>query len=446
MDAHSGPPEPPDGGDARRDPAESLAGEWAPDEDGPFFAWLPPEDRLWRHPSEAEPAGAPPGSLGEPVASGSRWSGMSPRTALRSSWVVALVAGLVGATAATGVGIASGMWPHDTTVVRSVVASTPSVSLADIGAQPVNWNAIDDSVASSVVGVSVDGAAGPEMGSGLVILQAYDGTGYVVTDRSLFVRGQEAGYIGDIDVLYPSGVKVKARLLDEDPLSGLAILEVADSGQAVAANMGTVADLRNADSVLAVGSRNGPSLYLGLVSGEDRTVDLADGTDLDGLLAVAMSPLGSPAYGGPLLDQSGQVVGITVSLDPVDSADQQFTFAVPVDEVARVATQIIEGGQLTHPWLGVTDAEDLPSVMARQLGLTGGVQAGVVSPSSPAGQAGIHADDVITSLDGKPVLSTGDLMAQLNSCTPGRTVPISYVHSGRTVQTSVRIGNEPQDS
>lgn len=419
-----------------------------PDEDGPMFAWLPPEDRLWRHPSEAAP-GTAAGLIGDGETgrtSGHRRTAVLPRGLVRSTWAVAVIAGLVGAAAATGVGMASGLWPHQTTVVRSFMPSTSSVSLADIGPEPTDWTAVDDSVSPSVVTVSIQGSAGPEIGSGLVFLESAGRRAFVVTDRSLIARGRAMGYVGTINVTFLSGATSRAKLVGDDPLSGLVVLSISDAGNGVPAALGTVADLRQAQQILVVGSHTSPSVSTGTVSAEDRTVSLSDGTDLDDLLALSMPPLGTASAGGPLLNQFGQVVGVTLSLDPVDQTDQQFTYAVPIDEVSRVVTEMIDGISPTHPWLGVSDTEDVPSTMAHQLGVVGGVQAGAVATTSPAGAAGMRADDIITSLDGKPVVSTGALLAQVESCIPGRTVPITYVHAGRTVNTTVRVADEPRDS
>jgi S1-C subfamily serine protease len=456
VESDPGAPEPA-GEEPRPGSPEPAGGDWESEDEGPFFAWLPPEDRLWRHPSEPAPAGAPasPGDAGDGGGAQShhrlsgRWSGL-PRAIAHSTWAVALLAGLIGAGAATGVGAATGLWPHDTTVVQATAPSTSTVSsYADVGAEPINWTAVDDSVAASVVSITVQGAAGPQVGSGVVFQAPVDHTAYVVTANSLFARDQAAGYLGSIQVSFISGETDKARPIGFDALSGLAILKIDGVGSAVAANLGTVADIYEASQVMAMGSRAIPSLATGVstgsVSGEDRTVDLANGADLDGLIALAIPPLSSTAAGGPVLDQFGQVVGITLNLNPINSADQQFTFAVPADVVSRVAAELIDGIPLTHPWLGVIDADDVPSVMARQLGLAGGVQVGTVLPHTPASAAGMQSNDIITSLGGRPVTSIGALVAQVSTTAPGTIVPITYVHQGRSVQTKVKMGEEPPD-
>jgi S1-C subfamily serine protease len=300
-----------------------------------------------------------------------------------------------------------------------------------------------------VVTVSVQGAAGPQVFSGVVLSESVVGVTYIVSDRSPFARDRAAGYVGAVNVSFLAGQTARAQLVGEDALSGLAVIQVSDAVTAIPVNVGTVADLHEADQVLSVGSRAVPSVATGVstgsVSGEDRTVTLVDGTDLDGLIAIAAPSLGAGAAGGPVLNQFGEVVALTLSLDPATSSDQAFTFAVPIDQVTRIATEIIDRAPLTHPWLGVSDAGDLPSATAHQMGVPGGVQAGAVAPGSPAGQAGLRPADVITTFDGKPVSSTGALVSDISVCVPGKVVPMTYVHDGRTVQAAVRIGEEPAD-
>lgn len=415
------------------------------DDDGPFFAWLPPEDRLWRHPSEA--MASPGGSTLHPAMS------FEPATTAtgRGGWVrtcaVAVAAGLVGALAASGVGVASGWWDHQTTIVRSVAPTTPSVSLDEVAGSPSNWAAVEESVAASVVSVSVNGPAGPQQGSGLVMLGTTGQKAFIVTDRSLFVPDMAAGYQGSVTVTFLSGVQARATLIGEDPLSGLAVLEVPDPARDVPAAGGSVANMREADPVLAVGARmlTGGSLSIGSVSGEDRTVSLTDGTDMYNLIAVTMPPMTPQATGGPLLDQYGRVVGVTVNVNTADTTDQEVTFAVPIDVVDRVVTQMISGQKVTHAWLGVSNAEDVPSTMAHQLGLTGGVEAGQVAPGSPASRAGIGAHDIITAFNGKPLTSTGTLVSTLARLDPGAKVSLTYLHNGRSYATTVQLAQEPAD-
>jgi putative serine protease PepD len=439
VDNRPGAPDPSEEGEAHEGPAEGSGSEWTREEEGPFYSWLPPEDRLWRHPSESQPT-RPAVEVAPPKPVPPRWpEWIRP---LRSTWVIALVAALVGATAATGIGVAGGLWPRDTTILRSSQPSTTSITRSAVGGDPTDWTTIDDTAALSVVTLSVEAASGNQTGSGLVLQQSSDGYIYIVTDRGFF-----AGYYGSIRVTYATGLSAPAILIGTDALSGLAVLKAPNPGAGIVAPADTasVGGLRDGDPVLAVGSRVAPSVWPGLVSAQDRTVDLSNDSDMDGLLALSMTALTPIAAGGPVLDQFGQVVGVTLNLQPVSPSDQALTFAAPIDEVNRIASQIVDHTPVTHPWLGVTDAIDLPSSTAHQMGIVSGVLATSVSPSSPAAAAGIRPNDIITSLGGNTTPSTGTLVADVNGSTPGQVVPVTYVHDGHTVRTKLTIGREPAD-
>ena len=142
-------------------------------------------------------------------------------------------------------------------------------------------------------------------------------------------------------------------------------------------------------------------MFSGSVTAEDREVDVTGGSTMENLIAVSgSSPLPEHRGGGPLVDQYGRVVGITVSLDPTNNSDQGLLFAVPVDVAVHVTQQLLAGARVTHPWLGMVNADDITSAVADQYSVSGAAQVGQVSPGSPAGRMGLRPDDIITSLNG----------------------------------------------
>jgi putative serine protease PepD len=346
------------------------------------------------------------------------------------------VAGVIGAMAASGVGFLSGAFTQPTTIVRSVLSNSPTVTLATAGGG-VNWTAVDQQVSPSVVAISVSGADGPQTGSGLLLI---DGTShaYVVTDRSLIGSATDADDLGPIGVTFVSGKQVKGRLVGQDPLSGLAVIAVPNIQDTFPA-IGTVAELALANSVMAMGAQSlqGGSVFPGSVAAVNQEVEVTDGTDFENMIEVTGTPVSPPVEGGPLVDQYGRVVGITVDVDPIDSTEQNLTFAVPVNEVWRVATQIVEGEKVTHPWLGLYDSEDPPS---------GGALAGGVTPNSPASRIGLAPTDIITSLNGHPVTSVGTLTALLSECQPSDRARISFIRNGRTMTETIVVANQPYGS
>jgi putative serine protease PepD len=422
------------------------------EDEGPFFAWLPPDDRLWRHPSEvpdADPGGTVAASKGGSSGSGpSRPVGVAsapwPRGVPRT-WTVAVVAGAIGALAASGVGMLTGAFQQDRTVVQSVIPSTPPISLAADSGATVDWTAVDDAVSPSVVSISVAGPSGQATGSGLLLIEGTN-EAYVVTDRSLLTGGG-LGFTGSIQVTFLSGEQAAARVVGMDTLSGLAVIAVPNSRR-IFPTLGSVSELAVANPVLAVGARTagGGSVLPGSVSAEDQDVDLANGADMQNLIAVSSPTMPGQVAGGPLVDQYGRVVGITVNIEPIDNMDQNLTFAVPVDEAKRVAQEVLAGEPVTHPWIGVANSVDLSSAVARQMGLAGGARAGTILPGSPAQSLGMNPNDIITSFDGQPVTSCGTFTALLEQSAPGRTEPISYIHLGHPTTASVLVSNEPYNS
>jgi S1-C subfamily serine protease len=336
--------------------------------------------------------------------------------------------------AASGVGFLSGAFDHPTTIVRSVLSSSPAVTLATPGVTGVDWTAVDKAVAPSVVGISISGADGPQTGSGLLLVNG-SSDAYVVTDRALIGSATDADDLGPIGVTLISGKQLKGRLIGQDPLSGLAVISVPNVQDSFP-SLGTVAELAVANPVMAIGAQNlpGGSVFPGSVTAENRQVDVADGSNLENMIAVSGTPIPGAVAGGPLVDQYGRVVGITVDIEPADATDQNLTFAVPVNEVERVVQQMVAGEKVTHPWLGLYDSVDPPS---------GGALAVGVTPNSPASHIGLAPTDIITSLNDQPVTSAGTLTALLNDCQPSDRARISFIRDGKTMSTTIVVSNQP---
>jgi putative serine protease PepD len=342
--------------------------------------------------------------------------------------------------AASGVGIVSGVFQQDKTILRSVLQPSPAVSLAFTPGSTIDWSSVEDAIAPSVVSINVSSPSGPVAGSGVLFIQGVGQT-YVITDSSLLAAG------GDVTVGFQYGEQVRGTIVGEDPVTGLALLAV-PWGINEFPTHGSVADLQLASPVLAIGApgSSGGSVFPASVSAEDRELQLTGGNVMQNLIAVTGPSVAPVAAGGPLVDEEGRIVGITVNVDPVNNADQTLSYAVPIDVADHVAQQMIEGGRITHPWLGLTQISDVSSGVSRQLGLQGGAAVLGVSPDSPAGKMGLSSQDIVTGLNGFPVTSAGSLLNLLETkCQPDQTVPIDFVHDGRPMEARVFVSSQPDD-
>jgi putative serine protease PepD len=400
------------------------------EDEGPLFAWLPPEDRLWRHPSEMGGA-----DRGGPTPSGSTATIARPRV-----WSLALVAGLAGAMLASGLFMATGTFERRTTVLDPVV--TPNtVALAVQSPAPAadDWASIDDQVAASIVSIQVTSDRGVETGSG--ILYGSDRrSSYVLTAGDLVTPGGPVA----IAMSFDDGSTQSATLVGSDPVTGIAVLAATGTHHTFPA-FGSVSDVEVAEPVLAIGARaaTGSPVSTGVVSGVDEAVTTAEGDSMSDMLAVSGLSIPDSSDGGALVDEGGEVIGIDTVVTSADPAGAGVSYAVPIDMAQHVARQLLAGRTPTHPWVGVADATDLSSVTARQLGVAGGCEVGTVEADSPAAVAGIRPNDIITAIGDRPVASSGALVTWLAEAVPDRSTSVSYVRDGVKATVRMTVAEQP---
>jgi S1-C subfamily serine protease len=356
----------------------------AANEDEDLTPPLPPEDRLWRHPSEI---GEHP-LLGRP---------RPPESRLRTATVLAAA---IGALLATGVAAAS---DHAGRHRRETVAA--GAALRRVAQQ----------ARRHVVAIHVDGqsASGLLFGDGAHVLTAASALGSARSAR--------------VDV--PGAGRRTARLAGADPETNLAVLSL--PGRPAAADGLAPAPAPRAGQVAVAVGRE---MAVGVVRSVGRRVALPGGPPLLDMIETDLS-LPDTASGQPLVDLAGATVGLTVVVDGR-------AWAVPVSVARDVGEQLAAGGKVVRSWLGV-DGDDLDEATARQLGLPGGAVVKAVHDASPARAAGLSSRDVITAVDGAPVDSMASLTVAVRNRKPGAVVDIEVVHDGERRQTRARLEPRP---
>ncbi len=385
---------------------------------------LPPDDRLWRHPSEVGRHGMPGGAT-VPV----RVAGAIRPTV----WTVALIAGLAGAALTTGViAVTGSLSPRVTErYVVEKVAVTPVVSSPMLRGER-GVVAVAERLSPAIVRLDVELPGGGTTGSGVL----FRDDGLVLTSAHVVADALS------ISVLLADGRRLAGRLVGFDVTTDVGLVDL-DGQRFPVAVLGSAAGLEVGAPTIAIGSplglEGGPSVTTGVISALERRVEAVGGEPLHGMIQTD-APVAPGSSGGALVDANGSVIGIMTAVAAEPSG--RFGFATPIDLAHRVADQLLASGHMAHGWLGVEGA-DLSAAQAERLSVLGGALVRRILPGSPAATAGLVADDVITEVDGSPIRSISHLIVQLRAHDPGDKVVIGYWRNGTHNETRVTLTERP---
>jgi len=150
--------------------------------------------------------------------------------------------------------------------------------------------------------------------------------------------------------------------------------------------------------------------------------------------------------GGALVDSRGRLVGINTAIYSDTGANGGIGFAVPVNTAVRVANQLVAGGAIRHPFIGVigsTVTEEL--VKEEKLSVTEGAYVAELAKGSGSEKAGVKVGDVITAVDGAPIRSMDDLILQIRRKKVGDEVTLTVSRDGKSTDVTVAVGDKPAE-
>ena len=301
-------------------------------------------------------------------------------------------------------------------------------------------------VTRRAAGVVVPGL-GTGTGSGFFI----DDAGHIVTSHHV-VDGAEK-----IMVELYDGRSLEATKLGSSPAADLAVLQVdpekvADIRPLPLADSD---DVRAGQMAIAIGSpfRNFNSLSVGVVSGTGRGPISILRRPIPDMIQTdaALNPGNS---GGPLLNSSGEVIGVNSSVRTAslrNASDYRIWFAVPSNTLKDLMPQLLERRQIRRPWLGISGGA-VTVGLTESLGVPKGVYVAGVFPDSPAAEIGLvpfrslsaeGLGDVITAVDGEPVASVEDIVSYFNTMKPGNRVRLSVFRDERVIEVEVALTEWP---
>jgi serine protease Do len=311
--------------------------------------------------------------------------------------------------------------------------SEPAIPLPDFRpvvaeVMPSVVSVTTETVVSSFFGQSTEYVAG----SGILI----DDKGYVVTNEHVVEDAQ------NIYVELADGRTFSANIVGTDPLSDLAVIRI-DATDLPYACWGDSGSLSLGEWVLAVGNalEKGIGVTQGIVSSLNVSVT-SGGNTLFGLIqtTAALNPGNS---GGPLVNMSGEVIGI-ISVKIVASEVEGVGFAISSDEAKPIILNLIRYGRVTYPWLGVGAQTVNPLLaMSMDLPVDRGALILEVVAGSPADTAGLREDDIIIRFEDKEISDVVDLVQALRASEIGEEVEIVFVRGEGIKTISARLVERP---
>ncbi len=287
------------------------------------------------------------------------------------------------------------------------------------------------------------------------------GSGFVVDDDgTIITNAHVVEGASKVTVSFEQGgeaVDAEVKGVDDD--SDIAVLKINPEGQDLTVlPLGDSSQLEVGDPVVAIGNPFGlqRTVTTGIVSALQRQVDAPSGFPISDVIQTDAS-INPGNSGGPLLDASGQVIGINSQIATGGGQGSVgIGFAVPIDTAKRLLPQLRAGEEIKHAYLGVSMATANES-LAKELDLPvdRGALVQSVTGGSPADKAGLQAGDtgqdgqvasggdLIVSVDGEAVTSADDMVAAVAAKQPGDTITVEYYRGDEKRTADIKLVERP---
>jgi serine protease DegS len=273
------------------------------------------------------------------------------------------------------------------------------------------------------------------LGSGVLV----DRSGHIITNHHV-IQGAD-----EIRVQLADGRIAMPQIVGMDPDTDLAILRVPIKDPPVMP-MGRSDELRAGDVVLAIGNPFGLSQTVtqGIVSATGRgrlgVTDFEDFIQTDAAINFGNS-------GGALINTDGELIGINTAVLAQNLGTDGISFAIPVNMVRGVMDQILAHGRVRRGWLGV-ESEEVPRATAAALGIDppAALRISNVTPRGPAALVGLQRDDLVTHLNGQPILSAQEALNRVAAMAPGSSLNIQARRGAQRLTFNATLEERPPRS
>jgi serine protease Do len=271
------------------------------------------------------------------------------------------------------------------------------------------------------------------LGSGVVV----DHNGYILTNNHVVEKATRIKVkFTDDDTEYP------ATVIGTDPETDLAVIHI-NKKNLTAARIGNSDAIQPGDWSVAIGSPFGfqSTVTAGIISAVARDIPGESNNSFQHFIQTdaAINPGNS---GGPLADIKGEVIGINTMIASRSGGYQGIGFAMPINTAVKVYNQIIKTGHMTRGSIGIHFSEGPNNAdLVKVYGADHGILVQQVEPNGPAAKAGIKEEDVLTSINGRPINKAQDLIDSVADSPVGSTVRIGVIRDKKPMTVEVTIGD-----
>lgn len=284
---------------------------------------------------------------------------------------------------------------------------------------------------------------------GQVSETASSGTGFLISaDGYVVTNYHVVSGATTLKVITWDSKEYTAKLIGGDAGNDLAVLKI-EGEDFVYTTLGNSGDMVVGDRVAAIGNPLGEltsTLTVGYISAKDRAVNI-DGAYINMLQTDAA--INSGNSGGPLFNMRGEVIGITTAKHSGTSSSgaivEGIGFAIPIDDVKDMITDLQKNGYVTGAYLGVM-VQDVNAEAAEMYGFPTGAYVVEVTDGSCAQKAGVQAKDIVVDLGGNKVSSMSDLTRALRKFKAGEKTTITVYRSGKQIDLEITLDAKPKPS
>jgi serine protease Do len=351
-------------------------------------------------------------------------------------------------------------------VNTSIAAPTPQKSVSEkktivvSSDEQINVNVFEKvhaavvNIATTTLSVNFWMQVTPQQGQGTGFI--IDKRGYILTNNHVVENAR------DITVTLSNGKKLTATLVGRDSASDLAVIKISNASINEVVELGDSSALQVGQKALAIGNPFGlgQTLTTGIISALNRSIITEDNTQIDDVIQTD-APINPGNSGGPLLNSSGEVIGINTSIFTTSGGYQGIGFAIPMNRAKEIAAELITSGKIARPWLGsaaVIPVSELSGYL--DFGIDKGLLLVQIYEGGPADQAGLKGGnrmvivgryrlliggDIMLSIDNNNISEKNDIDRVISKKKVGDKVRVKIFRDGKLLEVPVTLTEKPQN-